>query len=66
MALNLLIFLWVAARYEYKAVEHVKRVVLPRSLQVGGRSGLRFAAAEHCRPRRPRRLPPAACPAASP
>ncbi|EFN56879.1 hypothetical protein CHLNCDRAFT_144528 [Chlorella variabilis] len=33
MALNLLIFLWVAARYEYKAVEHVKRVVLPRSLQ---------------------------------
>jgi hypothetical protein len=33
MALNLALFLWVAARYEYKAVEHVKRLVLPRSLQ---------------------------------
>ncbi|KAL4443298.1 hypothetical protein ABPG75_011035 [Micractinium tetrahymenae] len=32
MFLNLLLFLWVAARYEYKAVEH-KRVVLPRSQQ---------------------------------
>lgn len=32
MLLNLLLFLWVAARYEYKAVEH-RRVVLPRSQQ---------------------------------
>ncbi|KAI3426893.1 hypothetical protein D9Q98_006837 [Chlorella vulgaris] len=33
MVLNLLIFLRVASQYEYKAVEHVKRLVLPRSMQ---------------------------------
>ncbi|KAL4423412.1 hypothetical protein ABPG77_009990 [Micractinium sp. CCAP 211/92] len=32
MFLNLLLFLWVAAHYEYKAVEH-RRTVLPRSQQ---------------------------------
>lgn len=31
MAANLALYLWVAARYEYKAVEHVKRVTLPRA-----------------------------------
>lgn len=29
MVVNLLHFMWVAARYEYKVVEHVKRVVPP-------------------------------------
>ena len=37
MAANLALYLWVAANYEYKAVEHVKRVTLPRAQrQVGG------------------------------
>ncbi|PRW50755.1 NRT1 PTR FAMILY -like [Chlorella sorokiniana] len=31
MAANLALYLWVAANYEYKAVEHVKRVTLPRA-----------------------------------
>lgn len=29
MAANLALFLWVALRYEYKAVEHVRRVAAP-------------------------------------
>jgi hypothetical protein len=49
MFLNLIIFLWVASRYEYKAVEHIKRVVLPRSLQVGaGAGGIACAEAGVC------------------
>ena len=38
MAVNLCLYLWVALRYEYKAVEHQRRVVLPREArQVRGR-----------------------------
>ncbi|GAB4818682.1 hypothetical protein N2152v2_005728 [Parachlorella kessleri] len=34
MALNLLLFLWVAMKYEYKAIEHVRRVaVRPTAVQ---------------------------------
>ncbi|PSC75608.1 NRT1 PTR FAMILY -like [Micractinium conductrix] len=51
MFVNLLLFLWVAARYEYKAVEH-KRVALPRQQQ---------------RPPRPRppQMPPRSAPVAA-
>ena len=41
MALNLLLFLWVAMKYEYKAIEHVRRVaVRPVSWDGRGKQGL--------------------------
>lgn len=44
MAANLALYLWVASNYEYKAVEHVKRVTLPRTQrQVGCRAQYRRA-----------------------
>ena len=39
MAANLALYLWVASNYEYKAVEHVKRVTLPRTQRQVGFGG---------------------------